>query len=70
MKKKSELVRITRFEDEFSVDFSGKKPGRGAYICKKEECLIKVRKKKPLESSFKSKVPQEIYNILEEITMN
>lgn len=70
MKTKSELIRITRFKNEFELDLIGNKPGRGAYVCKTEPCLIKIKKKKSFEASFKSKVPQEIYDILEDITMN
>lgn len=65
MKNKKELIRIVRNnEGEFSLDFTGKKPGRGAYICANEECLIKAQKSKGLERSFKVSVPNEIYENL------
>lgn len=65
MKNKKELIRIVRSnEGEFSLDFTGKKPGRGAYICPKEECLLKAQKSKGLERSFKVSVPGEIYEAL------
>lgn len=65
MKNKKELIRIVRDnEGEFSLDFTGKKPGRGAYICPKEECLIKAQKSRGLERSFKVSVPSEIYEAL------
>jgi predicted RNA-binding protein YlxR (DUF448 family) len=65
MKNKKELIRIVRNnEGEFSLDFTGKKPGRGAYICPSEECLIKAQKSRGLERSFKVSVPNEIYEAL------
>ncbi len=65
MKNKKELVRIVRNDEgEFSVDFTGKKPGRGAYVCPNEECLSKAHKSKGLERSFKSAVPAEVYEEL------
>ncbi|WP_058485194.1 RNase P modulator RnpM [Defluviitalea phaphyphila] len=65
MKNKKELIRIVRNkEGEFSLDFTGKKPGRGAYICPNEDCLIKAQKLKGLERSFKVAVPKEIYDDL------
>ena len=65
MKNKKELVRIVRNDEgEFSVDFTGKKPGRGAYVCPNEECLLKAHKSKSLERSFKSAVPAEVYEEL------
>ena len=67
MKNKKELVRIVRSEEgEFSLDFTGKKPGRGAYICPNAECLEKAQKNKGLERSFKSAVPKEVYESLRE----
>lgn len=62
MKNKKELIRIVRNKDgDISLDRTGKKPGRGAYICPNEECLIKVQKNKGLERSFKVKIPNEIF---------
>ena len=62
MKNKKELVRIVHNDGgEFSLDFTGKKPGRGAYICPRMECLEKAHKSKGLERSFKCAVPKEIY---------
>ena len=62
---KKSLVRIVRSpEGEFSVDITGKMPGRGAYICPKTECLEKAQKSRGLERSFKGKVPQEVYEQL------
>ena len=68
MKNKRELIRVVRTETEdkieFSLDFTGKKSGRGAYICPDRECLAKSFKQKGLERSFKHAVPQEIYEQL------
>lgn len=67
MKEKRELIRIVRNdENEFFLDTTGKKPGRGAYICKSEECLLKAKKSKGLERSFKMAVPEEVYESLSE----
>lgn len=67
MKPKKELVRIVKnAEGEISLDITGKKPGRGAYICKNPECLKKARKQKRLERAFSCAMPEEIYNRLEE----
>lgn len=67
MKPKKELIRIIRTsEDTMEVDFSGKKNGRGAYICPSRECLNKAVKTKGLERSLKMQVPEEIFNEFEE----
>lgn len=65
MKEKKELIRIVRDENnQFSLDTTGKKSGRGAYICDNEECLKKAEKSKGLERSFKMAVPKDVYEIL------
>lgn len=65
MKEKRELVRIVRDpEGAISVDLTGKKSGRGAYICKDERCLMKAQKAKRLERAFECEVPEEIYERL------
>ena len=65
MKEKRELVRIVRDpEGVISVDLTGKKSGRGAYICKDERCLMKAQKAKRLERAFECEVPEEIYERL------
>ena len=66
-KEKRELVRIVRSpEGEISVDMTGKKPGRGAYICPDLECLNKVVKSKRLERSLETAISQELYESLKE----
>ena len=65
MKNKKELIRVVRNDaGEFSLDSTGKKPGRGAYICKNIECLEKACKNKGLERSFKTSVPKDLYEEL------
>jgi len=67
MKDKRQLIRIVRSDEgEFSLDFTGKKSGRGAYICPNIECLEKAQKSKGLERSFKTAVPKEVYEKLRE----
>lgn len=65
MKNKKELIRIIKNkENEIFVDKTGKKNGRGAYICNSTECFEKVVKSKGLEKSFKMAIPEEIYTEL------
>ena len=66
-KSKKDLMRVVRTpEDEFVLDATGKKNGRGAYLCKDAECLKKAIKSKGLERSFKMSIPKEVYAKLEE----
>ena len=63
MKDKRTLVRIVRNkEGEIFVDFTGKKPGRGAYICKNVACLDQAQKAKRIERAFSTKIEPEIYD--------
>lgn len=65
MKPKKELLRIVKNkENEISVDLTGKKPGRGAYICKNVECFQVAFKSKRLEKNLGSKISDEIYDRL------
>lgn len=67
MKPKKELIRVVRSkEGEVSIDLTGKKSGRGAYICKNEDCLTKAFKAKRLEKNLEAKIDDEIYNNLKE----
>ena len=62
MHEKKELCRIVRTpEGEILADPTGKKSGRGAYICRSGDCLSKAEKGKKLERAFECKIPQEIY---------
>ena len=66
MKSKKELIRVVRTEEgAFLLDATGKKNGRGAYICPDMECLKKAIKNKGLERSFKQAIPKEVYETLE-----
>lgn len=65
MKNKKEMIRIVKDQEgNFSLDFNGKKPGRGAYICPDEACLNKAEKNRGLERSFKASVDPNIYEQL------
>ena len=67
MKAKKDLIRVVRSpEGEISLDFRGKKSGRGAYICPNPDCLKKAMKSKAIERAFSSAVPAEIYEKLKE----
>ncbi len=64
---KRELIRVVRSpEGTLSLDFKGKAPGRGAYLCGKPECLKKARKSKAIERALETAVPDEVYAALEE----
>ena len=83
MKPKKELVRVVKAPDpkneqgevigkgQVSLDLTGKKPGRGAYVCKNIECLEKAIKAKRFERAFQTQIPQEIYDsMMEEMKSN
>ena len=66
MKEKRQLIRVVRSpEGEISLDFKGKKPGRGAYLCPDPACLARARKSKALERAFSAALPPEVYEALE-----
>ena len=66
MKSKKELIRVIRTpEGEILLDATGKKNGRGAYVCPDRACLAKAMKSKGLERSFQTAIPKEIYDNLE-----
>lgn len=65
MKPKRELIRAVKSPDgEVNMDFKGKMPGRGAYLCPNGECLKKAMKSKALERAFSVQIPEEIYEEL------
>ena len=65
MKPKKELIRVVRSpEGVISLDFKGKAPGRGAYLCPSEACLKKAVKSKALERAFSARIPEEVYERL------
>ena len=66
MKPKRELIRVVRSpQGEISLDFHGKKPGRGAYLCPNQDCLKRARKSKALERAFSLPIPDDVYASLE-----
>ena len=78
MKEKRELIRVVKAPDitdesgsvtakgDIMLDSTGKKPGRGAYLCRSAECFRLARKSKRLERSFSCKIPDRVYDSLEE----
>ena len=66
MKPKKELIRVVRSpQGEVSLDFKGKLPGRGAYVCPNPACLSKARKSKALERAFSAPLPDPVWEGLE-----
>lgn len=66
MKPKTALVRVVKSpEGELSLDPTGKKPGRGAYVCTDSQCLAAARKARRLEKAFACRVPDALYDELE-----
>mgnify|MGYP001724983743 CR=1 FL=1 len=66
MKSKKEMIRVIKTaEGEILLDATGRKNGRGAYLCPSMECLKKAVKGKGLERSFKMAIPKEVYEALE-----
>ena len=66
MKPKPELIRVVRApEGEVTLDFKGKKPGRGAYVCRSETCLKRAIKTKALSRAFGAEIPQTVYEELQ-----
>ena len=66
MKPKRELIRVVRSpEGGVSLDFRGKLPGRGAYVCPSQACLAKAKKSKALERAFSAPLPTEVWEALE-----
>jgi predicted RNA-binding protein YlxR (DUF448 family) len=67
MKPKKELLRIVKQQNNsISVDLTGKKQGRGAYVCYNIECLEKAQKTKRLEKSFEQQITPEVFGTLRE----
>ena len=66
MKSKKEMIRVIKTADEeILLDATGRKNGRGAYLCPSMECMKKAVKSKGLERSFKRAIPKEVYDALE-----
>ena len=67
MKNKKEMIRVLKTaEGEITLDATGKKNGRGAYLCRSMDCLEKAVKNNGLERSLKVKIPSEVYDALRE----
>ncbi|MBQ6675336.1 MAG: YlxR family protein [Ruminococcus sp.] len=67
MKPKKELIRVVKnAEGEISLDLTGKKNGRGAYICQSIDCLRAARKARRLEKSFQCRIDDSVYDSMEE----
>ena len=67
MKPTKELVRVVKSpEGEVSLDLTGRKPGRGAYVCPRVDCLRLARKARRLEKAFSCPIPAEVYDRMEE----
>lgn len=64
MKSKKEMIRVLKTEEAIILDTTGKKNGRGAYVCKNAECLQKAKKSKGLDRSFKMTISDEVYDSL------
>lgn len=76
MKPKKELVRVVKAPEktdesgavtggEISLDLTGRKPGRGAYVCKNDECFKKARKARRFEKAFSCKIPDDVFESME-----
>ena len=66
MKSKKEMIRVIKTaEGEILLDATGRKNGRGAYLCPSMECFKKAVKGRGLERSFKMAIPREVYETLE-----
>jgi predicted RNA-binding protein YlxR (DUF448 family) len=69
--EKKDFIRIVRQdENNISLDFNGKKPGRGAYICKNVDCFELMKKHKSLGRALKAEIPSEIYDLLKQELIN
>ena len=65
MKNREVLLKVVKNADgDISLDKSGKIPGRGAYICKENECILSAEKKRAFERAFKGQVPPSLYEDL------
>ncbi len=61
-KPKKELIRVVKFNEEISLDVTGKANGRGAYVCNDEECIAKLKKQKLLNRAFSCAVDEAVYD--------
>ena len=71
MRPKRELIRVVKSkEGDISLDLTGKKAGRGAYVCKSADCLKQARKKRAFERAFSMKIEDSVYDKMEEEISN
>lgn len=71
MKPKKELMRVVKSpEGEISLDFTGKKNGRGAYLCRSSQCFEKARKARRLEKSFSCRIDESVYGVMSDELRN
>jgi predicted RNA-binding protein YlxR (DUF448 family) len=71
MKPKKELVRVVKGPDgDISLDLTGKKAGRGAYVCPDLACLQEARKARRFEKAFSCRIPEQVYAQMEEELQN
>ena len=61
-KPKRELIRVVKFNDQISLDLTGKQNGRGAYVCNDKECIQNLKKKKLLNRAFSCNVDDAVYD--------
>ena len=78
MKTKKELIRVVKAPDtkdeegsviqqgSISLDLTGKKPGRGAYVCRSAACIALAQKARRFEKAFSGKIPDEVYSAMQE----
>lgn len=66
MFEKPNLIRVVKGADGVSIDLTGKKAGRGAYVCKNPECFEKCVKKRVFDRVFQEKLSDEVYESLKE----
>lgn len=65
MKSKKEMIRVLKTsEGDIFLDTTGRKNGRGAYVCHERDCLQRAIKSKGLDRSFQMKIPQDVYDLL------
>ena len=67
MKPKGDLIKIIKKDDGAEVDVMQKKFGRGAYVCKSEECIENAKKRRAFSRHFKAALPDEIYDKIREV---
>ena len=66
-KPKRELLRVVKFNDDISLDITGRANGRGAYVCNDKDCIAKLKKQRLLNRTFSCQVSDEVYDkIMEE----